>query len=168
MKIKFIVSLIPFFLLVILRMKETFCNSEKVVSFKKWLKETWKNRLINFNLLFLVLILGFFIKNPLIVMTIFVIYCMALALIINHKRYVLSKDKRSNIVFFISLLLYLILLVIMSVIFKEKYLVIYYLILGLLIYINDIFIVLINLCNKKKGKKKVTKGKGSKKRGTTK
>ena len=153
MKLKFIVSLLPYILLIILKLRCTLSilkqnNYNSKNKYINFLNNNYKKVLFDYSLLFIIVFFGIFTKNNLIIMTLFIACCMINSLLINHdiaKNKTNGMNKKDKIIFIIMLFLYLIPTLIMIIIFKESALLWYYFVLGLLMYINYFYILIANI-----------------------
>ena len=160
MMIKFIVSLIIYvFYCVLKNQKQLYLlqsdkyKSENYLKTIKDIKKVW----LEPSILFVALVIFMFVKNDIASMVTFIVIYMISSLFILHqnnktmkKKLDLSKIK--GLVFF-NALIYLVIISLFMIIFVEQYITIYYLFLGLLIYISPITIFITNLIRSKLSKK---------------
>ena len=120
----------------------------------KWLNNNLKKSFINFDLLFIVFIPLLFINNSVLSICIFVVLYI-LSYILYKKKINNEQSKKPLVVtarvkrlYVTELVLYLIIVLPMIINFKETRISIYYLIIGLMIFIQWYIIVLANIINK--------------------
>ena len=158
MLIKFIVSLLPLMVYMYLKTKKSFHMLQQNWyndgnRYIKWINKNIKKIFLNTELLFILFFIIKYINNILgmiLVVTFYVI--LSLKNLRNSKLEQTKKPlvftKRVNRLLITTFILYLIPIVIFSIIFKESNLYIYYLIIGLLVYINYYVVYLANIINK--------------------
>ena len=159
MNIKFLVSMIIYLLYIMLISKKSFHMLQQNKynakgTYIKWILKNKKKVFLNESIFFFIVVLGIFSNNVLVVMTIFIIYYVVISLILinkNKKEQVklpLKYTARVKRLLVTTFLIYIIPILIIFLTFKESYIIFYYLILGLIAYLNYIYILLANLINK--------------------
>ena len=158
MLLKFIVSLLPITPYIYLKSKKSlhmlqqnwYNDGNRYIN---WIMENSKKIFINFDLLFLVFIVGL-LTNTLTLMTLFIVFYVISALIYlktikkEQNKKPLAFTKRVKRLVITDYLLYIITVVVICLIFKEEYIPYYYLVIGALIYLNYFVIFVANVINK--------------------
>ena len=154
----FLLSLIPFGCYGILKTKkilhvlqQNWYNDGN--RYLKWIQNNLKLVFINFDMLFVIFLLGIILpyKYSLII---FIIFYVVAFLILDKKlrqeqvKKPLVFTKRVQRLVITSLIIYLILIITICLTFNEQYIWIYYLLLGLVMYLQYIYIYLTNIINK--------------------
>lgn len=120
-------------------------------TYLKWLIKNLDKGFKNLNIIFLILVLFTFITNKTIIMIIFnTIYLILIFNIINAKnqnKLPLKYTARMKRLVFTNMLMHIIPIIIMSIYVNEDSLIYFYLILGLIAFINSIYILLALLIN---------------------
>jgi hypothetical protein len=129
MEIKFIVSVVLYYVYVYLKTRSNY-------------KENIKECLISFDLLVFLIPLLIFVSNDYSKMAIFIGLLMILSLINLHK--IKKREKVNKKIQLLIIMIYLIPTIIYACTFKLKYLVLVYTVLGINIYLYDIIIFIIN------------------------
>ena len=120
----------------------------------KWLENNYKKSFINFDLLFIVFIPLIFVNKSLLSLIVFIfIYILSY---ITYKNKIKKEQSKKPLVvtsrvkrlYITELIIYLLVIIPMIINFKESRLSIYYLIIGLMIFIHWYIIVLANIVNK--------------------
>lgn len=120
----------------------------------KWLENNFKKSFINFDIFFIVFVLLFFINNNILSIILFVLlYVLSY---ITYKNKIRNEQSKKPLVvtarvkrlYVTELILYLIVIMPMIINFKESRLNIYYLIIGLMIFVQWYIIVIANIINK--------------------
>lgn len=141
MKIKFFVTIIPYLFLVFFKIKD----GKKI--------DTKKQIFLNEGILFILPLFGLFFDNILIMMTLFIISTVLASLYRLHT--LKSKKITCDIKTILHIMYYLIPILIEIIIYNEKILIYEYLILGIFIYLDCLYKILLNkIFNKKKIKKR--------------
>ena len=158
MLIKFIVSIIPVIPYIYLKSKKSLHMLQQNWyndgnRYLKWIGNNKNKVFKNFDLLFLLFIIGLFI-NKLLLMILFVIfYCIISLIYLKNK----SKEKEIKPLVFTkrvkrlvvtTYLIYILLIVIDILTFNENNIAYYYLVFGLFIYLNYYVVFLANIINK--------------------
>jgi len=157
MLIKFIVSLLPIVVYIFLKSKKSFHMLQQNWyndgnRYINWIFENKEKAFLCFDLFFVVLIVGVLL-NYLMTMTIFIIFYVLSTLIYlkNIKKEQSKKPlvftKRVKRLLITDYLIYIITIVVISLSFKEKYITYYYLIIGLMIYLNYFIVYIANIIN---------------------
>lgn len=158
MLIKFIVSLIPLLPYIFLKSKKSlhmlqqnwYNDGNRYIN---WIFENKGKVFKTFDLLFIIFIVGLFINN-LTLMTLFILFYIVSALIYlkqiknEQNKKPLAFTKRVKRLVITDFLLYILTVVVISLVFNENHITYYYLIIGLLIYLNYFVIYLANIINK--------------------
>lgn len=158
MLIKFLISLLVVIPYIFLKSKKSLHMLQQNWyndgnRYLKWINNNKNKVFINFDLLFLIFIVGL-LTNSLTIMTVFILfYCISSIVYLNKSKKEkivkpLAYTKRVKRLIITDYLIYIVAVIIISIVFKEKYLSYYYLILGLLIYLNYFVIYLANIINK--------------------
>lgn len=158
MLIKFIISFLPIIPYIYLKSKKSlhmlqqnWYNDDN--RYLKWIKNNKNKVFKNFDLLFIIFIIGIF-ANSLTIMTMFIIFYCVCGIIylkkIKSEKQVkpLVFTKRVKRLLVTDYIVHILVLLIISLLFKEKYICYYYLIFGLIIYLNYFVIYLVNILNK--------------------
>ncbi len=158
MLIKFLVSLIPVIPYICLKSKKSLHMLQQNWyndgnRYLKWINHNKNKVFKNIDILFIIFVIGAFI-DKIMIMTLFIVFYVIISLIY------LKKIKKENIIkplvytkrvkrLIVSIsLIHIIIVLIMSILFNEKLLYIYYLIIGIVIYLNYYIIYLANIINK--------------------
>lgn len=158
MLIKFIVSLIPVIPYIMLKSKKSLHMLQQNWyndgnRYLKWINNNKDKAFKNPDILFIIFIVGLF-TNQLTIMTIFILFYVIISLVylkkIKNEKIVkpLAITKRVKRLILTDSLIYVIAVLIMSLLFNENLLYVYYLVIGLLIYLNYYIIYLANIINK--------------------
>lgn len=158
MLIKFIISLLPIIPYIFLKSKKSLHMLQQNWyndgnRYLKWIKNNYKKVFLSFDLLFIILIIGLFL-NTITTMTVFIIFYVLCALLYikKQKKEKIIKPlvftKRVKRLVVTDYLIYIVSLLIISLLFKEEYITYYYLIIGLLVYLNYFVIYIANIINK--------------------
>ena len=142
---KFIVTFISILIYVYIKTRKSFqmlqqnwYNEDN--RYIKWINKNKKKVFINLDILFVLLIIFIFIKNEILLLSLVVVFYTFLSLYNLHNKgkakLELKVTKRVKRLFVTEFILYLIPIIVFSLIFNEKYLLIYYLIFGLMVYLN--------------------------------
>lgn len=131
MRVKFIVSLLPYLMLAFVKIKENNMNK----------------KLINEGVLFLIVLFGLLFENNLILMTIFII-CSVLSTL--YKIHTFKEEAKIKINVVLHIIYYMIPVVVFSILYKEHNMICYYIVLGMLIYIDSFYNIMLSKFNKKK------------------
>ncbi len=117
-----------------------------------WLKQNIRKNFFNISLILIFpIILLFFKPNPLIIYISSLTYFILIFTILKTKtkdKLPLVKTARIKRLIITNLLIYLIPIIIISLLFNEEYITIYYAIIGLLAYLNPLIVVLANFLNR--------------------
>ena len=154
----FLLSLIPFMCYGIIKTKkilhilqQNWYNDGN--RYLKWIKNNYRKVFINFDGLFLVFLLGLAITYKFSLVLFIIFYVIAFVLLNQKlkseqvkKPLVVTARVRRLIV--TALIIYIIPIIIMCLTFNEEHLWIYYLDLGLVMYLQYIYIYLVNILNK--------------------
>ena len=119
----------------------------------KWLKKNKKSLIQNASISFIILILFIFIKKEILLIVVFnIIYLSLVINILNKKeknKIPLKYDLKTKLLTLTNIILYIIPIILLSLIVKNKNLVYCYLLLGFISYINNLYILLaLNINNK--------------------
>lgn len=158
MLIKFIVSLLPVIPYIFLKSKKSLHMLQQNWyndgnRYLKWINNNKRKVFYNFDILFLIFVVGL-LTNSITIMTIFIIFYVISSLIYLNK---IKKEKiikplvftkRVKRLVVTDFIVYLLPILIISILFKEEYISYYYLIIGLLIYLNYYIIYIANIINK--------------------
>jgi len=158
MIIKFIVSIIPIFLYMILKSKKSLHMLQQNwyndgFRYVKWIFKNIKKTFLVYDLVFVLFILYSFI-NPQLSMVLTIIIYTILSLLnikytkLEQKKKPLVYTKRIKRIVVTNFLIYLIAIIIMVLNYKDVNLYIYYLIIGFMVYINYFIVLLANTINK--------------------
>jgi len=158
MLIKFIVSLIPVLPYIFLKSKKSLHMLQQNWyndgnRYLKWIGNNKNKVFKNLDILFIIFIIGLF-TNSIIIMTTFIVFYMLVSIIylIKLKSEKIVKPlvftKRVKRLVVTDFLIYIIAILFMCLFFNEKLLYVYYLIIGLLIYLNYFVIYVANILNK--------------------
>lgn len=160
MIIKFYVAVFSTFLYTYLKSRKSFqmlqqnwYNEDN--RYLKWMTKNRKQIFFNLDLLFLLLVMFQFIKIEVkYIEILFVILYMVLSLIylknlkIAQNKLTLKRTPRVKRLFISEFIIYLIPVIIVSINFNESNIVYYFLILGLMVYLNYIMVYFANIVNK--------------------
>ena len=152
----FLMSTIIYLVYVFLRSKESLhmlqqnkYNRKK--TYLKWLVKNLDKGFKNPSFIFLILIIFIFIKNKMIIVAIFgLIYIFLIMNLLNKQeqnKLPLKYTSRMKRLVFTNMLMHIIPILIMSLYVNDKTLVYYYLVLGLIAFLNSIYILLALLIN---------------------
>ena len=154
----FLISLIPFLCYGILKTKKTLHVLQQNWyndgnRYLKWIKNNCRKVFITFDVLFLMFIFGIIIPYKYCVILFIIFYSIAFILLkkktrIEQVKKPLVITARVKRLILTSFLFYIIPVVFMCLSFNEKHIWIYYLNLGLSMYLQYIYIYLINVLNK--------------------
>jgi len=158
MLLKFIVSLFIVFIYIFLKSKKSFHMLQQNWynegnRYIKWIFSNKKKVFLNIDILFLIFIIGMWI-SPKVEMCIFIVLYMIIALIYinNTKKEQVKKPlvftSRVKRLCFTTMLLYILPVIYMYVTFNETNIYLYYLIIGLMVYLNYFVAWLANIVNK--------------------
>lgn len=158
MLLKFIVSLLPFLVYLHFKSKKSvhMLQQNWYNDGNRYIKWIWKNKKEIFGsleLFFLIFMLGFLTSN-IAIMVLFVLLYTVLSLLFlrneekEQNKLPLKFTKRVKRLFVTIYLLYLIPIVLMAIFFKENWVPVYYLIIGLLVYLNHYMILIANIVNR--------------------
>lgn len=160
MIIKFIVSLILIYVYIFIKSKKNFQMLQQNWynegnRYIKWINRNKKKVFIKFDFLIIFILLFIVSKVKIEAIMIFFIIFYVVSSIINLKelkkeqeKLKLKYTKRVKRLIVTTTILYLIPLVIFCLLFNEKDIVIYYLILGIMVYLNCYIVLLANIINK--------------------
>ena len=119
-----------------------------------WILKNKKQNFLTFDLLYLLFIIGLFIRiDSILFMIIVVIFYMIISLVYLHNsskeqtKLALKITQRVKRLFITQTILYILPIFIISLLFKEENLAIYYLIMGSMVYLNNIVTLLANTIN---------------------
>ena len=157
MLLKYVVSLLPYYVYLFLKSKKSVHMLQQNWyndgnRYLKWISIHKKDVFFNFELLFLILAINFFIPET-VGMILFIIFCTicSLLFITNEKKeqnkLPLNYTKRVKRLFITIYLLYLLPVLGMCVFNHMSHLSLYYMIMGLLIYLNYYIIWIANIMN---------------------
>ena len=155
---QFIVSLFIVFIYIFLKSKKSFHMLQQNWynegnRYIKWIFSNKKKVFVNIDGAFLIFILGLFVSTK-VEMSIFIIFYMIVALLYikNTKKEQVKKPlvftSRVKRLCFTTMLLYILPVIFMCLKFNESYVHWYYLIIGLMVYINYFIAWLANIVNK--------------------
>lgn len=131
MRVKFIVSLLPYLMLAFVKIKENNTN------------KNFKNE----GIIFLLPIMGLLFKNNIVIQVIFII-CSVLAAL--YKIHTFKEEAKIKINVVLHIIYYMIPVVVFSILYKEHNMICYYIVLGMLIYIDSFYNIMLSKFNKKK------------------
>lgn len=157
MLMKFIVTLLPILIYTYIKTRKSFqmlqqnwYNDDS--RYIKWINKNLKKVFYNFDILFILLIPFIFIKNNILLMVLVIILYTFLSLYYLHNqgksKLELKVTQRVKRLFTTQFILYLIPNIIFCLVFDENNLEIYYLIIGLMVYLNYYVTYIANLINK--------------------
>lgn len=133
-------------------MQQNYYNDDN--RYLKWLSNNLYKSFIGFDMLFVIFLVLFFIKNSKLSLIVYVLlYIISYVIYKNKLKSEQSKKPlvitaRVKRMFFTEIVLYLFLFILLIVFFNEDYIDIYYFIAGFLIFINWYTIILVNIINK--------------------
>lgn len=158
MLIKFIVSLLPLMVYMYLKTKKSFHMLQQNWyndgnRYIKWINKNLKKIFLNIELLFILFFIIKYLDGKLGMILVVIFYViLSLKYLRNSKLEQTKKPlvftKRVKRLLVTTFILYIIPIVVFSLIFKETNLYIYYLIIGLLIYLNYYVVYIANVINK--------------------
>lgn len=158
MLVKFIVTFLPILIYTYLKTKKSFQMLQQNWyndgnRYIKWINKNLKKVLFNLDILIIIISIFTIIKiNTIWLMVIVIVFYTLLSLkLVNHKENIklkLNVTKRVKRLYATELILYLIPIIISSIYFKEEDVVLYYVIEGLLIYLNYYVTYIANTINK--------------------
>ena len=159
MKIYFLITLIISLYYLLFKSKkamqmlqQNYYNDDK--RYVKWLNSNLSKSLISFDILFLAFIVLYFIKNSTLLMIVF--SCLyIISYFIYKNKFTTEQNKKPLVItarvkrlYTTLILLYLLISLFMISTFNYKYLAIYYLIIGLFIFLNWYVVILCVIINK--------------------
>lgn len=156
----FLVSLILYLIYVLLISNKAFHMLQqnrynRGYRYIKWILKKYNKTLLNFNLVYLIFIIFLFNKNIYII-PIIIFILITLILMFTY----INKEKKENYklplkftsrikrLIFTNTILYLLPIIIILIKFDKNYISLYYLILGIIVYLNYFIILLDNFINK--------------------
>mgnify|MGYP004629077829 FL=1 len=160
MGIKFIVSLVLMYLYVYLKTKKSFHMLQQNWyndgnRYVKWIIKNKKQEFFNIDILILLLLVFKLsnIKLETVMITFVIFYVLEAIFYLNRSKKEQEKLKlkftsRVKRLLFTTFILYLIPTIIMYFNFNETNLIYYYIILGIMVYLNNIIVILANIINK--------------------
>lgn len=157
MLMKFIVTLLPILIYTYIKTRKSFQMLQQNwyndgSRYIKWINKNLKKVFYNLDILFIFVIPFIFIKSNILLMVLIIIFYTFLSLFNLHNQTTskleLKVTKRVKRLFVTELILYLIPNIVFSLTFEENYLGIYYLIIGLMVYLNYYVTFVANLINK--------------------
>ena len=160
MEIKFIVSLVLMYLYVYLKTKKSFHMLQQNWyndgnRYVKWIIKNKKQEFFNIDILILLLLVFKLsnIKLETVMITFVIFYVLEAIFYLNRSKKEQEKLKlkftsRVKRLLFTTFILYLIPTIIMYFNFNETNLIYYYIILGIMVYLNNIIVILANIINK--------------------
>lgn len=160
MLMKFIVSLLPVFIYIYLKTKKSLQMLQQNWyndgnRYLKWINKNLKKVFYNLDIFILLLLVFLIIKIDIIwIMVITIIFYTILSLrTLSNSKKELTKLKlkitpRVRRLFITELIIYVLPIVLFSIYFNEESLVLYYIVIGLLVYNNYYVVYLTNLLNK--------------------
>lgn len=160
MIIKFLVSLLPIFIYIHFKTKKSFHMLQQNWynegnRYLVWIKKNYKKVFYNYDILILLFILFIFVKtNILLVMILCVLFYTTISLLYLKKRKMeqtklaLKVTKRVQRLFVTQYLLYLVPVILFVIFFNENNIAIFYVLFGLLVYLNSIVAFIANAVNK--------------------
>ncbi len=157
--ILFLISLIPFLGYVYFKslkcyqmLQQNYYDNKN--RYLKWLKNNLDKVFLNFDLVFIGLVIFAFIKiNNTLLSILFLVLYLLITIIykINIKKEQVKKPlvitNRVKRMFGTETIIYLIIILLMCILFNEDYLIYYYLLLGLTVYLEYLVIWLVNIIN---------------------
>jgi len=158
MIVKFLVSILPIFVYVYLKTTKSFQMLQQNWyndgnRYLKWIKKNKKKEFYNFDILIVnIIFFQFIIKDASIIMILVVAFytVMSLLYLYNSKKeqtkLELKITKRVKRLFVTHFIIYIALLL-MTINFNEKYITMYYLIIGIFVYLNNYITLLSNIIN---------------------
>lgn len=157
MLMKFIVTLLPILIYTYIKTRKSFqmlqqnwYNDDS--RYIKWINKNLKKVFYNFDILFVLLVTFIFIENNILLMVLVIILYTFLSLYYLHNqgksKLELKVTQRVKRLFTTQFILYLIPNIIFCLVFDENNLEIYYLIIGLMVYLNYYITYIANLINK--------------------
>ena len=160
MGIKFIVSLVLMYLYVYLKTKKSFHMLQQNWyndgnRYVKWIIKNKKQEFLNIDILILLLLVFKLsnVKLETVMITFVIFYVLEAIFYLNRSKKEQEKLKlkftsRVKRLLFTTFILYLIPTIIMYFNFNETNLIYYYIILGIMVYLNNIIVILANIINK--------------------
>lgn len=157
MLMKFIVTLLPILIYTYIKTRKSFQMLQQNwyndgSRYIKWINKNLKRVFYNLDILFIFIIPFIFIKKSILLMVLVIVFYTFLSLYNLHNQTTskleLKVTKRVKRLFITELILYLIPSIAFSLTFKENYLGIYYLVIGLMVYLNYYVTFVANLINK--------------------
>ena len=157
MLMKFIVTLLPILIYTYIKTRKSFQMLQQNwyndgSRYIKWINKNLKKVFYNLDILFVFVIPFIFIKSDILLMVLVIVFYTFLSLYNLHNQTAskleLKVTKRVKRLFVTELILYLIPNVVFSLTFKENNLGIYYLVIGLMVYLNYYVTFVANLINK--------------------
>ena len=148
----FLVSLITLMFYFVFKTRETLKTFQSKKEYFIWIKKNLKDVFLSYDLIYLILfILGFFL-NMIVLEMISVVLGVILTLLYlkkkdldgKHYKYT-KKTKNLRLTFY---LIYLISLLFICFNYEEEYIMYYYLVIGLLVYLNYIIVFIADYVNK--------------------
>lgn len=154
----FLLSLLPLIIYIVMKTKKSFHVLQQNWyndgnRYIKWIFDNKSKVFVNFDICFVLFAIFMFIDNK--------ISCILFACIYLIIAYIYSKNikkeqvkkplvftKRVRRLTYTLSIIYLVVLIIMYLLFNEKYLWLYYLILGLMVYIQYFIVYIVNIINK--------------------
>ena len=157
--IGFLISLIPAFVLLVLKLKKSFhmlqqnwYNDDS--RYTRWLKDNIKKVFLNYELLFIIVyIFSYFFNNIFLMYLDSMLYIIvSIFYLIEQKKEVVKKPliytKRIKRLYFTTLLIYLLPVLFMCLNYNPNNINNYYLIINIMIYLTFIIIIITNIINK--------------------
>lgn len=157
MLIKFIISMLPILIYVYLKSKKSFHMLQQNWyndgnRYVKWIFQHFKDNFITLELLFILFVALMFIEDKLAMIIVISFYTLASLINLNKSKREQTKKplvftKRVKRLLVTTLILYLIPMIIMSIFYDKKILYVYYLIIGFMVYINNLVVLVANTIN---------------------
>ena len=158
MKNYFLLSLIVYYIYFFIKLKKSYHilqqnwynDGNRYIS---WINSNKNKVFINFDILFVLFVCFLFINSTISIIIFSCFYIISMLIfILNKKKEQVKKPlvitKRVKRLYYTNYCLLIIISIIMYLLFNEKLLYVYYLVLGLIIYLDYYFTYLVNLINK--------------------
>ena len=154
----FLLSLIIYYIYTFVKLKKSYHILQQNwyddgKRYINWINSNKEKVFFNFDFLFILFIIFFFIKPVISIILFICFYIISMCLFITNKRKEQVKKplvitKRVKRLYYTNYLILIIISIIMYLFFNEKLIPIYYLILGLIIYLSYYFTYIVNIINK--------------------
>ena len=158
MLVKFIISLLPVLIYIYFKTKNSFHMLQQNWyndgnRYVKWLFKNFKSNFLTLELLFIFFILTMYIEDKFAMIVIVIFYTIAALINLNKTKKAQNKKplvftKRVKRLLVTTLILYFVPVIIISVNYNNNLLYVYYLLLGLMVYLNSLVVLIANIINK--------------------